>query len=340
MKTILYFVETTLLWIVAFVLMAGLGWRLIFYVVAIFRKRTFSRHGTWHRVITLAGILVPFHRAVLKRPLHAVFRYAFHACLFIVPVWFSGHINVWEESRFEWYWTPLPDAWADWMTLAVLAACVFFIIRRAIFAHLLEARCSEFLVTLITAMPFLSGYFLSHGTLSGINFFDSYLWYFHLISGEVMLLMIVFLFCRTRLSKARCVGCAACVENCPTETLEFNDRGQDRFFRYSRYQCICCGACVNVCPEQAAGLCHELRPSNLISVLTKSEIRQVQLKICPSCGVRFAPAPQIEKITRMVCAKEVDIAPLDYCRRCKNLRPDMQNRPIGSPQPATDSTHS
>lgn len=332
MGAILYFIETTLLWIVALAFLAGLSWRLFIFVVAVFRKQMVGRQSAWQRLYALTGVLAPFHRAILKKPLYAALRYVFHACLFIVPVWFSGHIDLWEDSRFEWYWTPLPDVWADRMTLVVLATCVFFMIRRAVFAQRLEAGFSEFLMIGVTALPFVSGYFLTHGTLSDIAFFDSYLWYLHVISGEAMLLMIVCLFCRTRLNQERCVGCAACVENCPTGTLEFYDEKSFRHFNYSHYQCICCGACVNVCPERAAALCHEVRPSNLINVLSRVEIRQVQLKTCQSCGVWLAPVPQMNKITGIVCAKDIGIVTLDFCRRCKNLRPDMQNRSIGWPQ--------
>lgn len=326
MGTLLYFCETTLLWIVAFFLLAGLGWRLFFFVLSIFRRRTLSKRDTWYRFLLLVGALFAFHRAVLKKPVYTALRYVFHACLFIVPIWFSGHIYLWEESRFEWYWRPLPDAWADWMTIAVLCFCAFFMIRRAIWVRRLEARISDFAFIAITALPFLTGYFHTHGTLDSIGFFENYLWYMHVISAEILLVTIVVLFCRTRLNKETCVGCAACVENCPTETLSFMDQGQNRIFRYSHYQCICCGACVNVCPEQAAGLHHDIHPANLIQVLSKAEIRRVELNTCEMCGVRLAPTPQLGKLYRSFKAEDIELDTLNYCQRCKNLRVSMQIR--------------
>jgi hypothetical protein len=215
--------------------LAGLGWRLFFFVVAIFRERTFTRYGAGYRIYTLAGVAVPFHRALFKKPVYAALRYAFHACLFIVPVWFSGHVYLWEDSRFEWYWKPLPDMWSDRMTLAVLGACGYFMVRRIVDAKHLETGIADLGFVFITAMPFLSGYLLTHGHLNEISFFDRYLWHLHVFSGEVMLVMIVVLFCRTRMDKGACVGCAACVENCPTETLEFENSDHDRrFLLYSR----------------------------------------------------------------------------------------------------------
>jgi NAD-dependent dihydropyrimidine dehydrogenase PreA subunit len=247
------------LYIVGIFFITGILLRGLFFFVNIFRNRPFSRHNAVHRFVTLFGIVVPFHRAVLKKPLYTILRYAFHVCLFVVPIWFSGHVYLWEESRFEWYWTPLPDEWADRMTLFVLITCVFFIGRHVISKkERLNVKFSDFLLILITALPFLSGYFLAHGNLDSIPFFENYLGYIHVISAEIMLVMVVFLFYRTRLRKEACVGCAACVENCPTETLEFHDKDAQRHFNYSHYQCICCGSCVNVCPENATTLSHAI----------------------------------------------------------------------------------
>jgi ferredoxin len=318
MGKLLYFTETTLLYIVATFFAAGILLRGLFFVINIFRSRPISRHSVGQRFVTLFGIAVPFHRAVLKRPVYTTIRYAFHACIFIVPIWFSGHIYLWEESRFEWYWTPLPDEWTDRMTLFVLITCAFFIGRHIISKkERLNAKISDFLLILLTGLPFLTGYFLTHGNLDGIPFFETYLWYFHVISAEIMLAMIVFLFCRTRLKKETCVGCAACVENCPTETLEFYDRDALRFFRYSHYQCICCGSCVNVCPENAATLNHAIGMKHFFPMLSKYVIRNVDLATCEKCGAGIAPKLQITKLEGILFANDIEMTLLNYCDRCK-----------------------
>jgi ferredoxin len=320
MGELLYFAETTLLYLVAIFFVAGTLFRGLFFVVNIFRSRPFSRRSVLHRFVTLFGIVVPFHRAVLKKPVYTTIRYAFHACLIVLPIWFSGHVYLWEESRFEWYWTPLPDEWADRMTLFVLITCAFFISRHIISKkNRLNAKVSDFAFILITGLPFLTGYFLTHGTLDSIPFFENYLWYFHVISGEIMLAMIVFLFCRTRLRKETCVGCAACVENCPTETLEFYDKDAFRFIKYSHYQCICCGSCVAVCPENAATLRHAISVKHFLRILSKDVIRDVELAACERCGVTIAPIPQMAKLEGILSANDVEMAWLNYCTRCKKI---------------------
>lgn len=94
--------------------------------------RLYNRLKWRHLSLTFGRYFFSFHKGALKRPLYAALRYVFHACLLIIPIWYSGHIILWEESQLQWYWTPIPDAWADWMTLLLLSLCAYFLIRRLI----------------------------------------------------------------------------------------------------------------------------------------------------------------------------------------------------------------
>ena len=88
---------------------------------------THQRSGPGYYLATFGRFFIPFHKAVAKKPGYALLRYVFHLCLFVVPIWLGGHIVLWSESRFGWDWKSLPDSWADWMTLLVLAAALFFL---------------------------------------------------------------------------------------------------------------------------------------------------------------------------------------------------------------------
>ena len=316
----LAFAEGPLLWIVFVLFAAGLLLRTIFFVLNIIRRRpSQDPHPAFSaRPFLILRLLLPFHNAVLKKPLYSLLRYAFHVCLFVVPIWYAGHISLWEESRFEWYWTPIPDEWADTMTWVVLAACSYFLIRRIILGIIRKsAAVIDFLFIILTALPFLTGYFYTHGSLDHIPFFETYMWYFHILSAEAMLLMIVFLFLRTRLTADRCIGCAACEINCPTGTLETKDTKDQRIFAYSHYQCICCGTCVGVCPESAAELRHEVNLAHIFRIFAKRPLRTVELAICDSCGMPIGPLPQMQKLQELVAASDAEVETLNCCDRCK-----------------------
>jgi len=307
------FAEGPLLWIVSLLFLAGVTARFTFFGIRILTSPKGDQAQWGFSVPVVGRLFVPFHKAVAKKPVYALIRYAFHVCLFVVPIWLGGHVLLWEESTFGWAWTTIPDKVADWTTLLVLAMAVFFLARRIIWS---EARrgtsWTDFVVIVIAGLPFLTGWFLTHGTLDKVAFLGDNMRLVHVLSGEAMILMAVFLFCRTRMNPSRCTGCAACEQSCPTGTLESLDKATSRIFKYSHYQCICCGACVNTCPEDAAELRHEISPRRFFQILSKQEIRSVEMKACRKCGALFVPEPLLEKIHRTFTD--------DYLTLCQNCR--------------------
>jgi ferredoxin len=309
------FVEGPLLRLVFLVLVIGIIARLAFFVFTII-KTSKDKEFRWAYVPAILGrLFVPFHKGISKKPLYATLRYIFHICLVVVPIWLSGHIVLWAESRFEWDWTPLPDAWADWMTLVLLALAAYFLIRHLILKHIrLASSTTDYVLIALTALPFMTGYFLTHGSLDTVAFFGDNMRLIHVLSGEAMIVMAVILFCRTRLNLKTCTGCAACELSCPTGTLKSQDNGALRIFTYSHYQCICCGACVGTCPEGAADLRHEIGVRRFPQIASREEIRSVELKACERCGALFAPVPQLDKVARTITDDY-----LGFCPNCKKL---------------------
>ncbi len=311
-----------MLWIIFILFCMGILLRTIFFIYNIYKSvRASSNHFNISYIfITAIRALFPFHNAFIKKPFYTTLRYIFHLCLIAVPIWFSGHMYMWEESRFEWYWTPIADHWADRLTLVVLFICVYFFIRRIIVREIRQnSSISDYIIIILTSLPFLTGYLYTAGSLDDIPFFEAYMWYFHVLSGEAMLLMIVFLFSRTRLNIEKCFGCAACESNCPTQTLESKDKDRQRIFTYSHYQCICCASCVNACPEDAAEIRHEIGMGNFFQVFSKKELRTVELSACEQCGLYFAPTPQLLKLEENLTQNDIKMDMLNYCDRCKKI---------------------
>ena len=309
------FVEGPLLRVVFLIVFAGIITRICFFLYVAIKADKNTDYKLTHLLSILGRAFVPFHSAITKQPIYAILRYIFHICLIVVPIWLSGHVALWEESRFEWGWTALPDVWADWMTVLFLALATYFLIRRLILPDIrLSSTASDYLLIIITGLPFMTGYFLMHGSLDAIPFLGDNMRIIHVLSGETMLLCAVFLFYTSQLNSEKCTGCAACEVSCPTGTLESKDAGKLRIFDYSHYQCICCGMCVNVCPEDAAGLRHELRLGRFFEVVPKREIRSVELRACERCGKPVAPIPQLDKIGKTITD--------DYVRLCPRCRKD------------------
>lgn len=189
------FVEGPLLWIAFLIFIIGsLLKAALFFVVSLKKDKIIYQHFSLKYVLaTFALWLLPLNRDVVKNPVFTILAYIFHICLIVVPIWFSGHIALWEESRFEWSWGAIPDGMADWMTLIFIGIAVFFLLRRIISADIrLISTCSDYLLLIVTALPFLTGYFLTHGTVDSIGFLGDNIQIIHILSGELMLILIPF----------------------------------------------------------------------------------------------------------------------------------------------------
>ena len=307
------FIEGPLLWIAFMVFILGILTRLASFLYATILGSKNREHKGLYIFTTLLRSLLPFHVAVKKRPVYAGLRYIFHICLIVIPVWYSGHISLWEESRFEWSWSPIPDVWADLMTIIAVVFLIFFLIRRISVSEIRRrSGWSDWVLLILTALPFISGAMLVHADLPFDSFIGNNILTIHVLTGEVILIMAVFLFSRTRMNEQICTGCAACEINCTTEALEAKEEETQRSFIYTPYQCIQCGECVSTCPEGAVELRHKIDVKDLFRAKSRDEIRSVELYLCARCKKPFAPTPQVEKIADMITE-----FPVSLCNDCK-----------------------
>ncbi len=306
-------IEGPLLEIVFIFFALGLLIRIIFFLTSVLKSDKSKRLKWKHVLPTLFRSLLPLHRAFSKKPVYTLLRYLFHLCLVVVPIFFYGHIVLWESSWLELSWQSIPDILADWMTILFIGLSLFFLLRRILVSDLRKgSNLADYLLILIGATTFLSGYFITHGTLDNIPFFLDHMQTLHIFSGELMIVMAIFLFLGSRLDKKKCTGCAACESSCPTGTLESRDSGKTRIFSYSHYLCISCGACIQACPENAAELRHKIGLQRLFQFRSPQPIRTVDLQACPSCNALFAPELQLDQISHLISDDYIFL-----CPRCK-----------------------
>ena len=307
--------EGALLWAACSIFVIGVVARFAFFLSKILTAVDDGSSRWTFRAGILARSVFPFHRVLAKKPAYTVVRYVFHICLFVLPIGLSGHVLLLEESRLGLSWRTLPDSWADGMTWIVMGAALYFLIRRTFLAVKRErAAWGDFVLIILASLPFITGYFLAHGSLDSISFFNENIYTIHVICGELMLITAVFLFCRLRIDERTCTGCGSCDTNCLTGTLISEIENGKKAFYYSHYQCIVCGMCMNVCPENAAELRHEISLAGFFQVLSRRKIREVDLAICERCGEPFFPQDLVNKI-----GKTIDDDYIQYCPTCKKV---------------------
>ena len=132
--------------------------------------------------------LIPFGTTDMRRkPVFTVITFLFHLGVLITPLFLLAHSVLFYESwQIEWW--SLPDVLADTMTLAVIFATFFFLIRRLIVPEVKQvSRATDILLLLLILICFLSA-FLAYHQLGPYH----PLLVLHVISGDILLLIFPF----------------------------------------------------------------------------------------------------------------------------------------------------
>ena len=107
--------------------------------------------------------VVPFAtRFMRERPLFTIVTFIFHISVIIVPIFFMAHIILWFES-FGIVYNGISNTLADVMTIFVLAACIFFFIRRMTVKELKQvSQPSDFILLGLIFTSFMTGFLAFH----------------------------------------------------------------------------------------------------------------------------------------------------------------------------------
>ena len=102
--------------------------------------------------------LIPLSsRSQRLRPVMTLVSYVFHLCLLLTPLLVMGHAVLWQEY-WGFSWWSLPAGLADVMSLLVVAAVVFFALRRLAAPEVRNVTTwKDYALLLLVAAPFLTG---------------------------------------------------------------------------------------------------------------------------------------------------------------------------------------
>lgn len=125
------------------------------------------------------------------QPAMTILSFLFHICLIVAPLFLLAHSVLWYES-WKIQWWSLPESVGDVMTLVVIVACIFFLLRRILAPEVKNVTsASDFILLAVVLLPFLTGFMAYHqwGPYKALLIL-------HIVTGEIMLVAIPF----TRLS--------------------------------------------------------------------------------------------------------------------------------------------
>jgi nitrate reductase gamma subunit len=194
MHDIYNFVSGPLVWVAFIVFIGGCLFRLIRMISQVKKKEPFilTYMSLKYSLRSIGHWIIPFGTVNMRRhPVMTIVTFAFHICLLVTPIFLLAHVVLWDEA-WNIRWITLPDGVADIMTFIVIAACIFFLVRRLKLAEVrFVTSFSDFVLLIIVATPFISGFIAYH---QWFNYQVAII--IHIVSGEIMLMAIPF----TRLS--------------------------------------------------------------------------------------------------------------------------------------------
>jgi nitrate reductase gamma subunit len=189
------FVSGPLVWIAFVVFVVGLAYQIVTMIQSAKKdKVVYPYMSAKYGLRSLFHWLVPFATKNMQmRYEMTIVTFAFHTCLFLVPLFLTAHVAMFSLAWGASWWT-LSERAADWLTVLVMFAALFFLLRRWMLPEVrFVTSASDYLLLAIVVAPFVTG-FIAHRQWFGYETMVV----IHMISGCVMLMAIPF----TRLSHA------------------------------------------------------------------------------------------------------------------------------------------
>ena len=187
------FISRYLVWIAFAVFIIGLAYQFVRMInLAKKDKVIFPYMSLKHSLRSLLHWVVPFASKNMRiRYETTIVTFFFHLCLVLLPIFLTAHVVMF---AFAWgpSWATVSSTLADWLTVLVLLAAVFFLLRRLMLPEVRFVTFpSDYVLLAIAAAPFVTGFIARH------QWFDyETMVLIHMIAGAVMLMAIPF----TRLS--------------------------------------------------------------------------------------------------------------------------------------------
>ena len=188
------FITGPLLWFSFSVFIVGVIVRMVLYIKGLnwqMDRVTYTVNVVYGIKGALRSIffwLFPFGtRSWRQKPGMTVLFFVFHIGLIITPVFLQAHNIILKERWGISLWT-IPDPVADVMTVAVMVAVLFLVLRRISFPEVrILTTAYDYLLLAIAVAPFVTG-FLARLQVPGYS-----VWVMaHIICGEIMLIAIPF----------------------------------------------------------------------------------------------------------------------------------------------------
>lgn len=186
------FVTGPLAWLSFTVFFVGIIARIIWYFKGLSWQldrvayKEHLSHGIKGAVRSIVFWLIPFGTHSWRfYPFFTICVFTLHIGLLFTPLFIYGH-NVLLQERWGFSLWAMPEGMADFLTIAVILAALFLILRRNALPEVrILTKPYDYLVLAIAVAPFVTG-LIAHHQIGSYNF-----WLIaHILAGEIFLVAI------------------------------------------------------------------------------------------------------------------------------------------------------
>lgn len=188
------FLKGPMVWISFFVFISGSVYRIFFLLYKVKKSKIIREYmNLKYSFRSIFHWIIPFASTNMrKHPLFTIMAFLFHICLFVTPIFLNAHNKLLFEAWQVKLWS-IPEILADYMSLIVIFCIFIFFLRRIVVPEVKYVTYgSDYLLLLITGVPFITGFLASRQLLLDYPIMLN----LHIAFSELMLISIPF----TRLS--------------------------------------------------------------------------------------------------------------------------------------------
>ena len=190
------FITGPLLWLSFAIFFIGIIARVVMYIRGLswqLDRVAYSEHFSYGMKGAIRSIfywIIPFGSVGWrKKPGMTFLFFIFHFCLLLTPIFLSAH-NILLMEGLGFSLPTLPGGVADLLTIILIIAGVFLVLRRIAFPEVrILTSWYDILMIAITVAPFITGFIAYHSSASA-NYHEWLI--IHILCGEIMLVAIPF----------------------------------------------------------------------------------------------------------------------------------------------------
>lgn len=154
--------------------------------------RTYRRAGdrtipTRQVLFATVKWLIPI-QGLKNRLLYGLNTLIFHISIILVPIFLAGHIALWKRGT-GLSWPALPNGISTALTIVAVVAAITIVIQRVAFRESRRlSRFQDFVMPLIVAVPFATGFLVMHPAWN--PFSHQFMLFLHVLSGDLLFFLI------------------------------------------------------------------------------------------------------------------------------------------------------